>query len=338
MNYTTKHFLFFALLSLITTITSSCQSDADVSTYTKKNCRLTSRTITSGTNGQIISNWQYDANGRLIQYTSPSAISPYPSQVDLRYDSEGYLISMTQRIVYSGFAGFFTDTTVTTYSYANGRLIREEGARGSLTYEYDASGELTKVTNSNGSYSDTTIDVYSSGKFIDHIIVKYDSKAEMHPYQIVDGHIIRENTRDPRSYVGYQYDSEGRCTKIETVANDTIRQYFTYSYTTGQAYFDAIPLPKGWPTVARKAFIYDELFWNRPITPTGLIASWTRYTDSKPGSSELFKNIVREYTHSKNGQGYPIKSDYTTTVYTHTGTVVGTPSYVTETYTYEGCP
>lgn len=319
-------------------LADGCQPNADIAASSQRGCRLTSRTITSATSGQLISSWEYDADGRLVRYKSPSATSPYPSQLDLRYNSEGYLMSTTKRTVYIGIAGYGTDTTVTNYTYANGRLSREEGTWGVRTYEYDASGELAKVTDSAGPYTDTQIDNYSAGQLTDHLIVRYDTKAEEHPYQIENGHIIRENTRDPRYYIGYQYDAQGQCTKIEEVGGDTARRYYTYSYAAGQAYFDAIPLPKGWPAVARKTFIYDDRFWNRPITPTGLLAGWVRYTASKPGSSELFKNIVSEYTHIKNSQGFPLKSNYTTTIYTYNGTVVGTPSSITETYTYEGCP
>ena len=138
--------------------------------------------------------------------------------------------------------------------------------------------------------------------------------------------------------MNYQYDEQGRLTKIEWVDGSRIIEYYTYSYTDGKAYFETIPLPKGWPTVSRKAFIYEELSPRPPVTPVGLPVSWVRYGTSRPGSTELFKYMAGEYTHVKNGQGYPVRSEYTTSVYAWSGEMVGTPSRVTETYLYEGCP
>ncbi len=345
MNHTIIHrqsLLFRVFIAMLFFgLTNGCKPDENVSTDPTENrstgCRLTSRIISLSSPDILTSNWVYDANGMLIQQTNPSTVGSYPTRVDLHYDTNGYLLTTTQIHTYSGIGGFSSDTLVTNYAYANGRLSKEVSGSRIISYEYSLSGELTKVVNNSGPYVDTEIDVFSAGKLMDHIVVNYESKAEVRPYQIDNGRIIREYVGDHRYYTGYQYDDQGRPTKIERVDGTTVTEYYTYSYTDGKAYFDAIPLPKGWPMVTRKKFIYDALLFGSSVMPVGLPTKWVRYSTTRIGSTELFKNIVKEYTHVKNEQGYPLRSDYTTTVYTSFNEIVGTPSRITETYTYEGC-
>jgi len=336
--------------ALFLVATNSCKLENVVETAEQTRstgCRLASRTLTNTNSTSPYSqntNWLYNENTTLAQYTSPQTIGQYPTRVDFKYNADGYLIETTQVIVYVGTFSLFNDTLTTKYEYAKGKLVREEtskglfGKKGIISYEYDKTGELTKMVDDDTFWGDKKSYVFSAGKLIDYVILYDGSNAEVRPYQLTNGQIVREYGRDRRYYTGYQYDEQGRPTKIERVDGDRVTEYHTYSYTDGKAYFDATPLPKGWPTVSRKKFIYEELLPGLPVTPIGLPVSWTRYKPTRPGSTELFKNIVKEYSHIKNEQGYPVRSEYITTVYTSFGEAVGTPSRVAETYIYEGCP
>jgi YD repeat-containing protein len=325
---------------------NSCQPiESAPSDYTGQDrlsgCRLTNRTVTY-TNGSTsytasTSNWVYNTHNALIQFSNPQALSPYPAHIDFNYDTNNYLISTVETYVYSGIAGFISATVITNYEYANGRLSKAITGNQVTTYEYNQAGELTKIVNNPGLYGDTEIDVFSADKLTDHFIITYDTRTEIRPYQLEDGQIIRQYARDRRYYTGYQYDKESRPIKIERIDSSTVGEYYTYAYTSGKAYFEAIPLPKGWPSVTRKKFVYETLLSGSPVTPTGLPTSWTRYSTTRPNSLELFKNIVKEYSHIKNGWSYPVRTEYVTTVYTSFNETVGTPSRITETYTYEGC-
>lgn len=337
---------------LFAVVANSCKPEdvVDSANQTRSTgCRLVARTVTvtysSPTPPDVRSvNWAYNANNAPVRYTDPQMAGKYAARVDFKYDADGYLTSTTQAYVYIGIVGPIYDTLITNCKYANGKLVREEivkggfSNKGTISYEYDQTGQLTKLVD-NGTFSgDKKTSVFSAGKLIDYIINYEGSTAEVRPYQLNNGQIIREYARDRRYYTAYQYDEQGRPTKIERVDGERVTQYDTYVYTDGKAYVDAIPLPKGWPTVTRRKFVYEELLPGSPVTPIGLPASQILYQTTRPGSTELFRNRVKEYSHIKNGQGFPVRSEYTSSVYTSFGDVVGTPSRVTETYTYEGCP
>ena len=339
-------YAFISVLFVLTAISCKPENTIESAGQTRSTgCRLVSRTMTHTSSTSPYSqnsNWTYNANAAPAQYSNPSAVGQYPSRVDFNYDTAGYLTKTTQVRVYSGITGFFSDTLITEYEYTKGKLVRQVvkdrlfNQSGIISYEYNQSGELTKIVDR--SDGDTKIYVFAAGKLIDYVTLYYGSTAEVHPYELNDGRIVREYARDRQYYSNYQYDEQGRPTKIEWVGGSRVTQYYTYSYTDGKAYFEAIPLPKGWPTVSRKTFVYEELSPRSPVTPIGLPMSWARYATSRPGSTDLFKNIVKEYTHVKNNQGYPVRSEYTTSVHAWSGETISTPSRITETYLYEGCP
>lgn len=296
-------------------------------------CRITSltRTIASWSPPGISkATWTYDSNNRLLEYDNPTSVGPDPAHISNTYDASGYLISARKAYVYSGIAGFVYDTTTTTFGYKEDRLVREVTNGRVISYNYDQSGNLTSIVDNGGPYGDTVTDTFSAGKLTDHSILYYGSAAKDHPYTIANGLVLRAYARDRTYYTGYTYDEQGRQTKIEEFDNGRVRQYYTLTYLDGNPYYKAQPLPKGWPEILRKKLTVNE-------SQVGLPTEYVRYKPSLSGSSALLKNMVTHYVYTHNGQGYPLRCEYTTTVYSPQGNTVGTPSRVIETFTYEGC-
>ena len=91
-------------------------------------------------------------------------------------------------------------------------------------------------------------------------------------------------------------------------------------------------MPKGWPDELRSKFNYDQAL-------DGLPVHVIRYKPAIPGTGSLYKNMETLYTYTKNAQGFPLRSEHTTTAFsTLNGDVVGTPRPIIETFTYANCP
>ncbi|GJL61290.1 MAG: hypothetical protein NPIRA03_41470 [Nitrospirales bacterium] len=135
-----------------------------------------------------VSEYEYDAAGRLILETNP-----YGFSVGYAYDADGNLVELTYPS---------TDGIVRKVSYhydALGRLTRATHWLGdTATYDYDAASRLTGVSHFNGTTSDYTYDVANR-------LVGLDNRAgnttiNRHAYSLdANGNIVHEERELPQA-------------------------------------------------------------------------------------------------------------------------------------------
>jgi YD repeat-containing protein len=301
--------------------------------------RLTGRTVTvtdwspPGTSEDV---WFYKG-GKLLAYKSPSSIGQYPARVDYQYDTNGYLIGQATESFSQGAVGLLPPTGQISYQYTNGRLSKELwGTWVAAQYEYDRAGNLTKATYPGGPHTDSHVDTYLNGLLIDRTTRYAGTTTDVHPYNIEQGRIVRHYAPNRRHSTAYTYDEQGRPTRIELLDGSTVREYYTYEYTEGRAHFEAIPLPKGWPELTRRKFVYTQLLSGSPVLPVGLPVRTVRYLRDEAGTGELFQRMVTTYTYERNELGFPLRCASTIAVYDAAGMLVRQTKPTIETYTYAG--
>ena len=149
----------FDVLGRPTTVTAP-DNKATLFDYTgMQDVKRTSDIATGATSSSVKTAEKYDSAGRLIAVIE-NADATTATTTNYTYDAEGHLVTVnmpdsngTQQrsFTYDG-VGFLTSEThpesgVTNYTYdSRGHMITRETPVGSLTYEYDASERLTKVT------------------------------------------------------------------------------------------------------------------------------------------------------------------------------------------------
>lgn len=315
----------------------ACQP-RDISAEAKgAGCRITSRTETMPENSAdlvMADSWTHTLNG-VQRYSRPTSVGVIPVEDVLTYNADGYATARRTHYVYSGIAGRIDQFINTSYTYADGRLVKENSdVNGEKSYEYDDAGNVSKLTHVTGLYGETLISTYQAGKQVDYAVIDNTTRQERHPTEFEDGLLVRQYSYDRAYSTRYTYDSQRRCTKVERLSGETVQDYYTYEYTDGKAFFEAIPLPKGWPELTRQQFNYAN--W-----PTGLPSRRTVYQPAWPLSAGLYRNIVIDYTYVKNDQGLPLRQEARTTIYsarTPTEVVFSSARPTVEVYTYAGCP
>jgi YD repeat-containing protein len=305
--------------------------------------RLTGRTVTvtnwslPGTSEDV---WHYKG-GRLLAYRSPGSVGTYPAQVEYGYDGNGYLVAERNEQTLSGVVGFVGNVGQVSYVYEKGRLSKElRGTWVAVQYEYDRAGHLVRVTypGPGGPATDSHADTYADGKLVRRVTRYAGSTTDTDPYDIEQGRIVRHYARDRRYSTAYAYDAQGRPTQIDEMDGSTVRQRYTYAYTEGKAHFEAVPLPKGWPDITRRKFVYAQLLSGSPVLPVGLPVRQVRYLRDDAGTGELYQNMVTTYAYTLNEQGYPVRCESTIEVFDPSGTLFQKTKPTIETYSYAGKP
>jgi YD repeat-containing protein len=193
-----------------------------------------------------------------------------------------------------------------------------------------------RVTYPGGPNTDNHTDTYANGKLVARLTRYAGTTTDQYPYVVENGQIVRHYALNRRYSTTYTYDQQGRPIVIDELDGDTVKQRLTFDYTEGRAYFEAVPLPSGWPEVARRRFMYAQLLSGSPVRPVGLPVRQVRYLTSEAG--KLYRNMVTTYAYDKNERGFPVRCSTTIDVYDASGTLLRTTKPTIETYTYAGRP
>ena len=181
-------------------------------------------------NGTIQHEFSY-SNGRLIKhYFREEGIFEYV------YDNQGRLSKKTRTLngrqttteyryiddntVQSTYEG----RNITTYTFSNGNLVREEGREGTVIYEYDNKNNWQYKNNliitTFSALGDPFEATYSKNNVVK--ITVRGSQGEVRP-----GELSYENTTVTYEY---EYNSDGYPTKVTESKNGTVQKVTEYQY------------------------------------------------------------------------------------------------------------
>lgn len=301
---------------LLGTLPTGCKKSDDPAAG-QVSCRVETVKNEAGT---VTSTYSYNAAGQLTKLAYSSG-----ARNEYVYDGDGYL----QTLTYYGSTG--TVTQVTSYAYTNGRMASatNKSAAGavlnSTAYEYDgSSAALTRVTISYSSSERDTY-TYANGKQTGYTY-RSASGSESQPYTFDDGLVKRYVSGT--SQTNYEYDAQGRRTRIESLTSGRVTGYAVYEYTDGRMHTETVPLAKGMPEALRYGV-------NNTGSSSGLINKVAGYTTPTTGST--YKSYDYSYTYSKNTANLPLERNYVYREYSTTGGTTYT-SAAKNSYTYLGCP
>ncbi|MEZ0541643.1 hypothetical protein [Fibrella arboris] len=298
---------------LLGTLPTGCKKTDDPAIQT--NCRITTRKNEAGI---TTSTWTYNPDGQVSKLVYSSG-----ERIDFVYNSDGYLTTRTYLLANGNVS------TTRTFDYVSGRIIKitfrnSTGAVTSTqTFEYDGAGSLSRLVEAYVGSSTYTY-VFTNNKLSGYT-ARNSSGAESQPYTFDNGFVKRYLSGT--SQTNYEYDAQGRRSRIEYLTSGRVSGYTVYDYTEGTDYDEVVNPFKGFPEAIRYGIIQDG--YNR-----GLPARVTNYTLPTTGST--YKSSEYTYTYSKNASGFPLETNYVYREYNPTGTITYT-SASKSTYTYEGC-
>lgn len=259
----------------------SCQKNSEdlAAPLPPEGCRLQTISNTSAGGGYTSisskTTYEYTAQNQLFRtvYTStskaPGSDGNSLSTVNYTYDSNGYVIQSKSEATYS-YAGEYTDNIISqyTYSYKNGRLDKETTSTtydriyvsaskkettttsGTIQYEYDGEGRLTKITsvgNSSASGTSSSIQTFDKGKLIKRVYTS-GSGPEIEDAVLNDGRIIQEK-QGSTVVRFYKYDADNHLVRQESWENGKLFYYTEQTYDSQKSTFEATPqlFFPGWP-------------------------------------------------------------------------------------------
>ncbi|MCX6218683.1 hypothetical protein [Spirosoma sp.] len=354
--------VLYALLGsiLIGWFTGGCTRQEQTPTA-QGTCRIQqyrATTTSTSLNSTRQTNYQYDPQGNLTNVvttldqrpaTGTAGTQTGTTTVAYSYDAAGYLTASTSQqkttdILSGNKTNIATVSIASSYSYTNGRLAtavtKNIGAYGVTTnttesYEYDASGGLTKKTSLSTYTYDPAITkeipanptgplciwTYTKNRLVDY--VERSGTAEYRPLTIVNGLVTGYSTAGNYKTV-WEYDSQNRQTKAADYVGDTLTVMTTQTWSDAKPSIASLPVFKGFPvTVPASEF-----------GQTGVLSTSTNsYWNSVSKTIETF--VTRSSVSQTNSQGL-----VTTTVITakHPNPAAVSQDYTTaETYTYSNC-
>lgn len=250
-------------------------------------------------NGNVTTFDKYDANGNCLQETLPSG-----QIICMKYSNEGLLITVTMKC---------NDGDI------------------SISYEYDASGRVTKYIDEEGN----------------EFITEYDSAGNVVKLLDAKGNTIQENTYDELSYLvsstdalgietQYNYDSVGNLIKTIESINTAREAETSYKYDKVGRIIQSVDAENGKsayeydaigniiaqidPNGGRSEYRYDSK--GRIIESISPLGSKKQYTYNAVGLLEEVENArgqKTEYTYYKNGWIKSFTDEIGTVSYTYDG-------------------
>lgn len=279
----------------------------------------------AGNLSKIMATWSKEPiNGAIGSQTTTTA-NTYV------YDANNYLTSSTEQMVtITVFNGRTTEdraVTNSSYSYTNSRLTTRTdqktvsyapSSNGTFTtkYDYDSSGNLTKITTGNDSW------LYQNNQLIGHgnLVSNQGSIS----YVIQNGVITKMVIPGDSEFIGTgTFDEQQRLTKHDEYINGQLNRSTFQTWTNAKPSSASLPQFKGFPVIVPVSAFSGK---------AGVLATYKQtYWNSVRNTMETFNEDT--YTVQTNEQGFitgativskhpfATDQDYTTT----------------ETYTYSGC-
>lgn len=306
-------------------------------------CKLKSSltTTTLPQNGITLGNtsiydvkYEYDSKGNVIKMTNTSSgqasngSNAYnqTNVVTYAYNADGFMTSNNFQSASSNGTPF---TVNKTFEYANGKLTKQTEqligtppTNGNTTYEYDASGSLTKVIAFNSGSSGTgTIETftYANGILIGH--TQRTNNVDTQPLTIQNGLVMRKNYNVPTNYITYQYDAQERQTRVEEYYAGVLSSYYTIEYEDNmKSHSGAITPYKGFPLTKSQ---YGK---------GGVVKKYEYFLRVQNAMVQFNKTIS---TNQANARGYVATGTDTNNQYSTTGVTIILNSI--RTYTYADC-
>jgi hypothetical protein len=327
MKNSIKYLIIFGMMGFL----SSCGKGTDQEPA--KVCKLQSERITSSGSPDRVVSYEYNAQKQLVKTIQTSGNTSSKTSTVI-YDSNGFLTDYNVESVYNGGGTTSRTTDNSRCEYKNNQLSllssQHSSSSGvasneSYAFEYDSQQKLSKVVYSSSSGSRDTF-TFSNDKLIGYVS-RASTGVETQPYLIENGLVKRKNGTN--YYDIYEYDTQGRRTRIDTWQSGRITYSYVVAYEeNGKNSEEANPIyqSKGWDGFKIFQAASGE---NRP----GLRSKETAYLAS---GSNIYKASESIYNNALNTKGFPTLINRTTTNFNTNGTVNNTSNNST-TYTYTDC-
>lgn len=335
---------------VLTWLSAGC-NNGNTGTIPQNGCRIqriVTTTKSPGTDGTSETVYDYDAAGNLLKRTKTSvyAYSAGGSQNTTNtdtytYNADNFLITSTlstlqKTVSFTGSISTYEYTSTKTYTYINNQLAgytersskfdsnitstsQPQTYTAAGTYEYDASGQLTKQLFSNGETW-----TYRNGQAVDH--------TGAYPYILQNGLITKASfpgtmglndgtTRPYNLDQVFRYDDQRRLIQYQEFYNDTLKNYHTQEWQDGKPAELTLPAFKGHPVLKSPSGERGVLTRQRMYTiltqPAGRVSQYYDVTCSNQLNAQGFVTSTKQETlNLGNGQ---TQTDVTTTVHTYTG-------------------
>jgi YD repeat-containing protein len=328
MKNSIKYLIIFGMMGFL----SSCGVGTDKTPA--KVCKLQSERHSRQGFSDRVTSYEYNAQKQLVKTVETYDNSSSRTET-LTYDSNGFLTGINSE--------FSSGTSRSTYNsrceYKNNQLsllaTQSNSSSGtvnsdSYTFEYDSQQKLSKLVYSSSvpSSSRQTF-TFSNDKLIGYVN-RSSTGVETQPYVIENGLVKRANSSSGNNYYTvYEYDTQGRRTRIDSWQNGRISYSTVTTYEENAKNVDdalSIYQSKGWPDFKIWQGAFGEY---RP----GLRSKEINY--SLNGSS-LYKSYETIYNNALNSKGFPTLINSNQTNFNTNGTVVSTFND-SNTYTYTDC-
>lgn len=264
-----------------------------------------------------------DQRGNTIQYSYSNkgnlsgATYPDNSSQTFDYNDKGELsISINRRgqqIKYTyDNQGFLTkkelaDGTIATFDYDNrGNLIKATDSDSSVTYDYDSSNRLEKVTYGNNRSLKFTYDAGGRRSKLED----QDGFTTNYIYDEV-GRLKQLTDKNQANIITYSYDKLGRLSREEN-GNGT---YTTYSYDTASQLTDLVNYKADNIVNSKFEYTYDDLGRRTSFTTVEGKTAYGYDASSQLISVKLPNQRVIEYSYDAAGNRILVADSGTTTVY-----------------------
>ena len=300
-------------------------------------CQLAAVSVSRPASGNVSglsqnTNYTYQ-NDRLIKVQessmSGSGSNQYSSNSTTDYilNADGFVTSSTRNSTVSYNGGSQSPNSSTTiYEYTDEKLTKSvETITASTityitkTYEYDGQGKIKKHTIRTGINSGMAVYSYTDGVLVGVQSVSIGGVV-MGAYEVLNGRV----SVVPPGIVGasrteYTYDTQGRQIKRSSLYGLITMSYSKTQYANIRNPNEAIPVFRGWPTIAN---VYGTGEMRATIENYLLIGSDLTMTDKS------------DFAYQVNSQWFPTT---VTENYTPLSANNGTANVVTTTYTYQNC-
>jgi hypothetical protein len=326
MKNSIKYLIIFGMMGFLL----SCGKGTDQEPA--KVCKLQSERITSSGSPDRVVSYEYNAQKQLVKTIQTSGNTSSKTSTVI-YDSNGFLTDYNVESVYNGGGTTSRTTDNSRCEYKNNQLSllssQHSSSSGvasneSYAFEYDSQQKLSKVVYSSSSGSRDTF-TFSNDKLIGYVS-RASTGVETQPYLIENGLIKRKNGTN--YYDIYEYDTQGRRTRIDTWQSGRITYSYVVAYEeNGKNSEEANPIyqSKGWDDIKVWGFTIDY--------KTGLRSKETYYYLN---GANLYKSSEYIHNNALNAKGFPTLINSTLTSFATNGAVSYT-SNSSKTYAYTDC-